>query len=354
MMLARTLRSLTLFLLGGLLTWAALNYRADSLTPDASPQAEDESPASPAPGAEQADAGPAVVLSRERQMQAGIVTTTLSASRRAPEATASALVIDLQPLLDLRERGQSLRAELQAARVEADVSRQALERLARLKRQEAASERRWQETQVQAAASQARLAAADSAWRALRADARLQWGETLSRQVVDPSDPAFEGLRSGAEKLLLVTLPAVGFSGAAPERIFVGRGDRASAQAARLVSAAPRSDVLLQGETFFYALPAAELRTAMRLDAWLPLAGDAETGVDAPREAIVWRAGRPWLYVQTGPERFERRAVVRYRDLGANWFIGAGSAAGETVVTQGAQSLLSEEFRGQIPDEDED
>jgi hypothetical protein len=66
------------------------------------------------------------------------------------------------------------------------------------------------------------------------------------------------------------------------------------------------------------------------------------------------RAGQPWLYVQTGPERFERRAIAHYRDLGAVWFVTAGVVPGETVVARGVQLLLSEEFRRRIPDEDED
>jgi hypothetical protein len=348
---ATIFRSLALILLGGLLTWAALNWR------DASPPPDDDDDDAPSVSvtteAGRGDA-PRVVLSREQQQRAGIVTATLPASQRLPEQAASALVVDMQPWLDLRERGQSLQAEQRAARAEANASAQALERLSRLKRQDAASNRQWQEASAQAAAGQSRLAGADSRWRALLAEARQQWGETLSRWALERAGAGLEALANGQERLLLVTLPPEGFAGEAPARIFAGRGERAQAQEARLVSAAPRSDALLQGETFFYALPATGLRTAMRLDAWLPLASDAETGVDVPREALVWRAGQPWLYVQTGPEHFERRALTRYRDLGESWFVTAGVEPGATVVTRGAQLLLSEEFRRQIPDEDDD
>jgi len=347
-MLAPILRSLALILLGGLLTWAVLCWQ------QASPPPEDDDDDPPAAvTAETADNDvSAVILSRDRQQRAGIATATLTASRRLPEQTASAVVVDMQPLVDLRERGQGLQAEQRAARAKALTSSQALERLSRLKRQDAASNRQWQEANAQAAAGQALLAAAESRWRALRAEARQQWGETLANWVLDQPDAGLEELRSGDERLLLVTLPPDGSIGTPPPRIFAGRGERAQATEARLVSPAPRSDTLLQGETFFYALPAEGLRTAMRLDAWLPLSGDTETGVDVPRETIVWRAGQPWLYVQTGPERFERRAVARYRDLGETWFVGTGVEPGEALVTRGAQLLLSEEFRRQIPDED--
>lgn len=348
---APILRSLALILLGGLLTWIALNWRDAS-----APHGDDDGDAPSASVATEAERGdaPALALSREQQQRAGIVTATLAASRRLPEQAASALVIDMQPLLDLRERGLTLQAEQEAARAEANASAQALERLSRLKRQDAASSRQWQEAGAQAAAGQSRKAAAESRWRALLAEARLQWGATLSKWLLEQSGVDLEGLANGQERLLLVTLPPEGFAGEPPARIHAGRGERAQAREARLVSAAPRSDVLLQGETFFYALPAEGLRTAMRLDAWLPLSAGAETGVDAPREAVVWRAGQPWLYVQTGPERFERRAVAHYRDLGAIWFIASGVEPGATVVTRGAQLLLSEEFRRQIPGEDDD
>lgn len=350
-MLARILRSISLILLGGLLTWAALNWRDASHPPE---DDDDDVPSSAATAETGNAAAPTLVLSREQQQHAGLATAMLAASRRRPEHAVSALVVDMQPLLDVRERGQGLRAEQREARAEANASAQALERLSRLRRQDAASSRQWQEANAQAAAGQAHLAAADSRWRALLAEARQQWGETLGRWMLEQSDTSLEGLANGEERLLLVTLPPEGFSGAPPARIFAGRGERATAREARLVSAAPRSDALLQGETFFYALPADGLRTAMRLEAWLPLSSGEETGVDAPREAIVWRAGQPWLYVRTGPERFERRSAARYRDLGAVWFVTAGVEPGETVVTRGAQLLLSEEFRRQIPDETDD
>lgn len=348
-MLAPILRSLALVLLGGLLTWAVLN-RKDAPLPD---DDDDVPPASLAAKAEPGDGG-ALILTAGQQRQAGIVATVLAASRRAPELGAAALVVDLQPLLDLRERGRSLQAEREAARAEASASRQALERLSNLIRQDAASSRQWQEANARAALGQSQLAAAESRWRALGAEARQQWGETLSRWALEPTGSGLEGLAGGRDRLLLVTLPPEGLAGAPPVRIFAGRGERARAQEARLVSAAPRSDALLQGETYFYALSSEGLRTAMRLDAWLPRSDQSERGADIPREAIVWRAGQPWLYVQTGPERFERRAVGHYRDLGEVWFVSDGVEPGETVVTRGAQLLLSEEFRRQIPDEDED
>jgi hypothetical protein len=348
-MLAPILRSLALVLLGGLLTWAALSRKDAPLRGDD----DDTPPASLAAQAEPGDAG-TLILTAGQQRQAGIVATVLVPSRRAPELGAAALVVDLQPLLDLRERGRSLQAEREAARAEASASRQALERLSSLRRQDAASSRQWQEANARAALGQSQLAAAESRWRALGSEARQQWGETLSRWALEPTDSGLEGLAGGRDRLLLVTLPPEGLAGAPPVRIFAGRGERARAREARLVSAAPRSDSLLQGETYFYALPAEGLRTAMRLDAWLPRSGEAESGVDVPREAIVWRAGQPWLYVRTGPEGFERRALAAYRDLGGVWFVTAGVRAGEAVVTGGAQLLLSEEFRRQIPDEDDD
>jgi hypothetical protein len=53
------------------------------------------------------------------------------------------------------------------------------------------------------------------------------------------------------------------------------------------------------------------------------------------------------VYVRIGPGRYERREVQILGREGDRWLLASGVTAGEPVVYQRAQVLLSEEFRGE-------
>ncbi len=75
-------------------------------------------------------------------------------------------------------------------------------------------------------------------------------------------------------------------------------------------------------------------------------------GVVVPDSAVVWLDGRAWAYLQKGRERFIRQEVATNHPVGKGWFVTKNFQVGDYVVVQGAQSLLSEEFRAQIQIED--
>ncbi len=78
--------------------------------------------------------------------------------------------------------------------------------------------------------------------------------------------------------------------------------------------------------------------------------GKAVDGVLVPSAAIVWWQGRAWAYVRAGPDRFVRREIPTSLPApdGSGGYIVRDLPAGAEIVTQGAQALLSEEFRAQI------
>jgi hypothetical protein len=131
-------------------------------------------------------------------------------------------------------------------------------------------------------------------------------------------------------------------------------GVRANARQAILVSEAPTSEASAYGETYFFRASREKLRAGMRLDVWVPLHDKPVNGVLLPLSAIVWHSGKPWVYARTDDELFIRRAVPAHSRFGDAWFVREGLSAGDSVVVSGSQMLLSEEFRWQIPQEDDD
>ena len=79
-----------------------------------------------------------------------------------------------------------------------------------------------------------------------------------------------------------------------------------------------------------------------------PHIGDSATGIIIPRTAVVRFGGKTWVYLHTGAETFMRREVTLGRPLQDGWLGASGLTAGDQVVTDGAQTLLSEELKSQI------
>ena len=147
--------------------------------------------------------------------------------------------------------------------------------------------------------------------------------------------------------LVRVDLP-VGEQADSPTARVVPAGfeNRPSLRALR-VAVAPATDPHTQGISLLYRLEKTSfgLRPGTAVAAFLPVAATARRGVLIPDSAIVQQDGRMWAYVQRGPERFIRRFVPTDVPAAGGFLVVAGFSPGDRVVTTGAQSLLSEEFK---------
>jgi hypothetical protein len=298
---------------------------------------------------------PVVRLTRDAQSDGGIVTVELQPVTHRDESTAYGEVVDIQPLLEKRAAYNQVLAERRIDAAALEASRQDYDRLHTMREQQryvsaqdlVAAKARWE-------GDQARADGVDAQLRDLRGQLVQTWGTQLTTWALDGGSDAFEHLVSRAQVLLLVSLRA---GDTLPERadtIYVGRGDRARFVSAQLVSAAPATDPSFQGETWFFRADAGALRTGMHLDAAVPAGEEASVGVSVPVNAIVWQGGSACAYVQLDEERFVRRVLASYRDDGDTWFVSGVLQPGDRVVVTGAQMLLSEELRAQIPEEHDD
>jgi hypothetical protein len=88
------------------------------------------------------------------------------------------------------------------------------------------------------------------------------------------------------------------------------------------------------------------------------ISGTPVDGYVIPPSAIVWWAGRPWVYAKIAGDQFSRRQIPTDMPVGREGeFVVPVSALSEpeqAIVLRGAQMLLSEEFRAQIQVEGDD
>lgn len=91
----------------------------------------------------------------------------------------------------------------------------------------------------------------------------------------------------------------------------------------------------------------------MRVTAWLPQQSKT-SGVNIPDSALLWHLGQTFVYLQTEPHTFTRHTIIKPIKSPTGFFVQDPHLVGKKIVVTGAQTLLSEEFRSQIPDEDDD
>jgi membrane fusion protein, multidrug efflux system len=105
-----------------------------------------------------------------------------------------------------------------------------------------------------------------------------------------------------------------------------------------------------QGQSFLFRLTATlfGLRPGLAVTARIPVAGPQQTGVVIPASAVVRVSGRAYVFMQTRADAFVRKEVTLDQPVDDGFVASPNLVAGERVVIQGAQLLLSEEFKSQL------
>jgi hypothetical protein len=293
----------------------------------------------------------AVQLTPGQVMAAGLVSRPLDATVLEAEVTSFGKVLDIQPLLDLRSRLRAAVADGEVAEAALRLAEKNRNRIQALYQADIIAGRELSQVEAQWQSDRTRAEAARRHADEIRREALNLWGQPLAQLALEGNAGLLDNLATHRRVLLQITLPASLNPAAKGAVIHIGRDfDREKAVRAEWVSAAPRTDELVQGETWFFHAPAEHLRAGMRVNAWAS-AGVRRQGAALPLAAVIWHAGRPWVYREDGDGHYTRLPIDP--DALATRFIGAGLPPGTRVVVAGAQTLLSEEFKGQIPDEDE-
>lgn len=285
---------------------------------------------------------------------AGVETISLVQTSFSPESKALAIVVDLRPMLTLRARHNQALAALNVANV---AERAAAAELARLKllakgtssvatKNVSYAQATWHE-------AKAKLQGLNFELQAIHDETLQTWGEVISSWVLTEDSTQWQRLLSRQDSLLLVTLPLDLSLATELSDIRVARdGSGQQARKADFVSPALATDRVIQGETYYFKSATGQLRTGMRLDAWLPQGSEPLRGVFIPDQAMVWNDGQAWVYVQLEDDLYQRKSLLSGLVAAGGVFMTDELSAGETLVIRGAQMLLSEEFRWQIEGDD--
>jgi hypothetical protein len=340
--------SVVLLVIAGALIWSFLAGRKDQAA-----EAQSEALVQ-APSRVTSENGRAVLaFDAAAQKANGIITTVLPAVRQQIESQATGVVVQLQPLLDFQTSYNTPRTDLIRARANARASEAEYERLRQLNQNgKNASDKSVEAARATAESDAALVQNAQQTITLLKGSTLLHWGPVVARWL-ERNSPQLDALLMQRRFLLQVTsATATRFD--APKQSIVQLADGTHAPAS-FVSVLPQLDPRLQVPSLLYEVAAHPgLVPGINLSVFLP-SGPLERGVIIPSDAVVWSEGSAWCYVEESPGRFVRIAVETSNPVSDGWFIAEGIGPNARVVTSGAQTLLSEEFRSQIQaDQDQD
>lgn len=302
-----------------------------------------------------ADTPVTIELDRTALQSTGIATVKLTTAKLESEFVAYGQALSIEPLLALRHQYSSATAQHAGTHAKLYEARQHLQRIQALHSQDIVSTHRLQEQQAQWQASQAQLSADASQSQWLLASGKQQWGETLTNWFTQAHSPQADALISRVNQLLQIVLPAGRQMPPDTKRILIAAdGRREHAGPATLIAAAPLADPITQGMRYFFETSDKRLQPGMRVTAWITEHNDGETGVLIPKPALIHDKERMLVFVKSGEGRYVTRTIPQYTATDTGYFIKGPLQAGEELVTIGAQLLLSQMLKTNMPDEDRD
>jgi membrane fusion protein, multidrug efflux system len=339
-----------------ILFWVLVFYGKDEY--DSYNQAQEEEVTTPN-RVNQVKGATVVTLSKDGQKQSDIQTVSLTSSQHQKTLNTLGNVVSIDTLIELRTRYLNAKANANIARASLANSKQDYQRMQSLNRDDRnVSDHVMLAAQAAFKADQAKVQAAETEANNLNDTMRQTWGETLANEASkEPASASLQSLLQHKEVLLLITLPADSNVKAGETISVVPTGAQTKAINAKLVAASPQTDSTIQGRTYYFRAPAENLRAGMRVSVEMKdsASNKASDGVAVPASAVVWYAGKPWVYKKQGEESFIRLPISTENEINGGWFNRSEQlAAGDNLVVNGAQLLLSEEFKYQIKNENQD
>ncbi len=328
--------------IGSLLIWAFVESRKE-----AAMERERERPVK-APPRVSTEKGESIInVDRATQKMSGIEVAPVKAVSYQEELRGYGTVIELQPLVDLRNSVAAAHAEVEKARARLEASRKEYERVKALQENRNISVKVFQSAEAAWRSDDASARAADIALNAVESTVRQRWGSVLAQWLLNDSKE-FERLMQRQDVLLRITLPPGSALSSTPRNVRV-QSPEGNLTSASLVSPAPSTDPRIQGMSLFYIAPARAtgLFPGMNVLAYLP-SGSTTTGIIVPRAAVVRWQGKRWVYVKKDSDRFVRREISTEAVVKQGWVVKPDLSPNDQIVTTGAQLLLSEELRSQI------
>ena len=298
-----------------------------------------------------------ITVNAATQKQSGIKTSQLKKATHQAAMSSYGNVISIDSLIDLRTRYLAAKAESAVLRTTLNQFNLEYNRLYALNQDNKnVSDKVVASALANLKLNEAKVNSAELSAKNIVESMLQAWGETLTKLAMNKdAGGLLQSLIAYDAVLIQITLP---FDSTEPEANSTLTVAPTAATArtikAQYISRAPQSNAIIQGKTYFYHAATSELRAGMQVKVAGAQSKDQIKGVLIPNTAVIWYGGKPWVYRKTDQAHFSRLPIVTNIEVGDSWFYSGELQPNDTVVTSGAQLLLSEEFKYQITNENED
>ena len=187
-----------------------------------------------------------------------------------------------------------------------------------------------------------------------------EWGEIFINALKNKSN-SLKKLLTGHNQLISLSMTQIDREQSAPQSIIIIPSISSTSEIrAKFLSRAPSINQAIVGKNFFYLTPNNKLVINERVSAFISSSDTKGNYLLVPNSSVVWSNGQPWAYIRIKENgNFVRRSLQGMREAengSANgWIVKEGIINEEDeIVVNGAQLLLSEEFKYQIKNENED
>jgi hypothetical protein len=297
--------------------------------------------------------GHVVQMSRPAQEKGGVITSLPKPVTFQKKLRVYGTVLSLDRLVALYNTALTDAAQLQLAETKATAARSANERAKNLLKVFSTAKAQAESAEAAFQIELGGVAFASAQAQATRNTAVQEWGAVLGPAITARA-PLAEGLVSRKSALVLLSMPP-GIDMVPPRHIALTAGSGTSSEGV-FISEAPQSDPRMQSIGLLYLVTMSpNLSSGVSLVADLPK-GDSTPGLEIPSSAVVWDAGKAWIYVRTAPETFERHpldSAAAVADDGGYVVPAPSLPVGSALVVGGAQILLSQESRNLIPSDED-
>lgn len=299
----------------------------------------------------------ALQLDEEVIIASGIEFKQLNGVSFKPESTAYAEVINIEPLVSLKTDHQVMLAEQKILQNDLHNHNKILKRAEALHKAKSLSTRDLEKNRADRDLKASQLSAMNTRLTSYEYKIKSNWGDTLTSFILDQDkQTVFDALASYKTLLILLSLSKNQTLDYQQQKVFVSNiNQRDTASVISYLDQAKHVNNPLHGESYIYLLDSQKLRAGMRLFAWIEESGQSIEGLFIPDSAVIWYANEPWIYLKQGDDIFVRKPLGDARKVNNGWLLEEKVLVGNNlVVTRGGQTLLSEEFKWAIPDEDDD
>ena len=284
-----------------------------------------------------------VVVDADSQKAGGIEAQALQPYVYRQQTQAYGEVLSPAGLGEAYKNYVSAKSALQKAAAQLTASQKEYARLKSLNsNNKNVSDRAVQAAEAKYFSDKAEEAGALGALRTAQDAISLTWGPVISGWIAGYSS-SLRNVVESKDMLVQITVPPASPFKGAPRHILI-TSPTGAAVPANFISQATSANPSIQGMSFIYIAPSRSgtLLPGMNVTAQMPSAG-TQSGFLVPSSAVVWLQDKAWVYIKKSQTGFNRVEVPTSMPVDEDYFVSGIFSAGDQIVVQGAQALLSAE-----------